>query len=101
MFANKPEDTNPSPPEAVSTPASFRPAALKDVAPTMPPRKPVIRPEVVRSSRDYSMSGSGREDMGYRSYGEGKKLIVGRGVLRDAEQRSATETGSVDKRVPS
>ena len=98
MFAKKPEETKPAMPEAVATPSPVRPAALKDAAPTMPPRKPVIRPEVVRSSRDYSMSGSGREELGYRSYGEGKKLIVGRDIALSG-QISSCEKLVVEGRV--
>lgn len=99
MFAKKPEESKPATPEAVAVPAPVRPAALKDAAPTMPPRKPVIRPEVVRSSRDYSMSGSGREDMNYRSsYGDGKKLIVGRDIALSG-QISSCEKLVVEGRV--
>jgi cytoskeletal protein CcmA (bactofilin family) len=95
MFAKKPEESKPA---ESAAPAPVRPAAPKDAAPTMPPRKPVIRPEVVRASRDYSMGGSGREEMGYRSYGEGKKLIVGRDIALSG-QISSCEKLVVEGRV--
>lgn len=96
MFAKKPEEAKPTAPDMSTT---ARPSAAKDVAPTMPPRKPVIRPEVVRGSRDYSMSGSGRDEMPYRgSYGEGKKLIVGRDIALSG-QISSCEKLVVEGRV--
>ena len=98
MFAKKPEDSKPTMPEAAA-PTPARASAPKDVAPTMPPRKPVIRPEVVRGSRDYSMSGSGRDEIAYRgSYGEGKKLIVGRDIALSG-QISSCEKLVVEGRV--
>ena len=99
MFAKKPEDSKPTMTEAAAAPTPARASAPKDVAPTMPPRKPVIRPEVVRGSRDYSMSGSGRDEIGYRgSYGEGKKLIVGRDIALSG-QISSCEKLVVEGRV--
>jgi len=98
MFAKKPEDSKPTMPEAAAAPMPARASAPKDVAPTMPPRKPVIRPEVVRGSRDYSMGGSGREEIGYRGYGEGKKLIVGRDIALSG-QISSCEKLVVEGRV--
>lgn len=97
MFAKKPEDVKPATADATTAATAVRPAA-KETAPTMPPRKPVIRPEVVRSSRDYSKSGSGREEVNYRGYGEGKKLIVGRDIALSG-QISSCEKLVVEGRV--
>jgi cytoskeletal protein CcmA (bactofilin family) len=99
MFAKKPEELKPATADAGAAATAARPAS-KEAAPTMPPRKPVIRPEVVRSSRDYSMSGSGREreEVNYRGYGEGKKLIVGRDIALSG-QISSCEKLVVEGRV--
>lgn len=104
MFAKKPEDSKPAAvvePTATVLPAKA--AAPRDIAPTMPtPRKPVMRPEVVRTARDYSSMGSGsssREEHSYRSYaGDGKRLIVGRDIALSG-QISSCEKLVVEGRV--
>lgn len=59
--------------------APLRAQAAGGAAPIMPPRRPVIRPEVVRRSSDYHSSGSD-SDMSMGGYSDGKKLIVGRDI---------------------
>ncbi len=100
MFGKKseePKTTAPAEPAAAPLPAKA--SAPKDAAPAMPARKPVIRPEVVRASREFGMSGEGRETHAYRGYsGEGKKLIVGRDIALSG-QISSCEKLVVEGRV--
>ncbi len=84
MQGKKSENANAAPavedsqkPESNREPLRARVSGA--AAPILPPRRPVIRPEVVRRSADYLAGGSENErPMG--SYNEGKKLIVGRDI---------------------
>ena len=107
MFAKKPDDPKPAAIEAAAGSLPLKGGAPKDAVPAMPaPRKPVMRPEVVRAARDYSSLGSGsssgRDDHGgsYRSSygGDGKKLIVGRDIVLSG-QISSCEKLVVEGRV--
>ncbi len=57
----------------------LRARASGGAAPILPPRRPVIRPEVVRRSADY-LSGGTENERPIGGYSEGKKLIVGRDI---------------------
>jgi len=96
MFGKKaaaPTETMATP-EPAAAPLPAKAGALKDAAPSMPARKPVIRPEVVRASREFGMSGEGRDTHAYRGYsGEGKKLIVGRDIALSGQISSWSRTG--------
>jgi cytoskeletal protein CcmA (bactofilin family) len=96
MFGDKTED-NKKPVEAA--PAAAAPAAagaaavslpLKQgahapAAPAMPARKQMVRPEIVRRTRDYT-SGVGRDDHGMGGgFNDSKKLIVGRDIALSGE----------------
>ncbi len=82
MSSNNPENADAAPnveggqdPVADQEPLPAR--ASGGAAPILPPRRPVIRPEVVRRSVDYH-SGGTENERSIGSYSEGKKLIVGR-----------------------
>ena len=65
--------------EPVADRPPVRARVASDAAPILPPRRPVIRPEVVRRSADYLAGGTDNErPLG--AYSEGKKLIVGRDI---------------------
>ena len=53
--------------------------AASGAAPILPPRRPVIRPEVVRRSADY-LAGGTENERPIGGYGEGQRLIVGRDI---------------------
>ena len=84
MFSKKPENvaqTTPAvdkeAPREAKKPAQAR--ASVSEAPIIPPRRPVIRPEVVRRSVDY-LSGGTESERPIGTYSEGKKLIVERDI---------------------
>jgi len=64
---------------AAGSPLPLKPGALKDPAPAIPARKPVVRPEIVRRARDYSATGRDEHSIG-GGYNDSKKLIVGRDI---------------------
>jgi len=85
MFSDKkPEDQKPAPPlDAKDEGSKTGTAALRGgVAQTMPPaampRPGVMRPEIVRRAREYGTTLA--DDRSMSSYGDGKKLIVGRDI---------------------
>lgn len=75
---NKPEATTIAPPLPVKKGA--RPT---DAPPAMPPRPSASRAGFVRRARDYSDLSGDNPQMG--SYGDGKKLIVGRDIALSGE----------------
>jgi cytoskeletal protein CcmA (bactofilin family) len=84
MFSKKPEDANEAPAaeagaEPLPAEAAVEARAAVNAPPIIPPRRPVIRPEVVRRSGEYPTGGSTAERP-VGGYGEGKKLIVGRDI---------------------
>lgn len=98
MFGDKTED-NKKPAKAAPAAAEPAPAAagaaavplpLKQgtpapAAPAMPARKQMVRPEIVRRTRDYT-SGVGRDDHGMGGgFNDSKKLIVGRDIALSGE----------------
>jgi len=96
MFGDKTDD-NRKPVEAAPTavapaaagaaavPLPLKQGAPAPAAPAMPARKQVVRPEVVRRTRDYS-SGVGRDDHGMGGgFNDSKKLIVGRDIALSGE----------------
>lgn len=56
-----------------------KPGAQKDASPALPARKPTIRPEVVRRTRDYSSTGREELSLG-GGYSDSKRLVVGRDI---------------------
>jgi cytoskeletal protein CcmA (bactofilin family) len=82
IFGDKSDtDTKPAdaPAETAAAPLPLKPA-VPVAAPAIPARKPVVRPEIVRRSRDYT-TGTGRDEHGLGGgYNDGKKLIVGRDI---------------------
>lgn len=85
MYVNKSENADAAAAAAAADkrePAVKRPPLIAQpgsAAPIMPPRRPVIRPEVVRRPTDYHATGS-ESEMPIGAYSEGKKLIVGRDI---------------------
>ena len=84
MPSKIPEKTNPVPAvenrqDPVAKQQPLRARAAGDAAPILPPRRPVIRPEVVRRSADY-LAGGTENERPIGAYSEGKKLIVGRDI---------------------
>lgn len=65
-------------------------------APIMPSRSEVARPAIVRRAREFS--GSSAEDRSVGSYGDSKKLVVGREIALNGEI-SACEKLVVEGRV--
>jgi cytoskeletal protein CcmA (bactofilin family) len=100
MFSKKPGESSPNAPDAAAAPLPLKSGPQREATPVMPARKPVMRPEVVRSARDYSHGSAGaRDDHAYRGYsGEGKKLIVGRDIALSG-QISSCEKLVVEGRV--
>lgn len=66
-------DEDPKP-----TPAGLRGGSPQTMPPSAMPRPGVMRPEIVRRAREYGMTPSDERSMG--SYGDGKKLIVGKDI---------------------
>lgn len=84
MFSKKSENVaqaavaeDKAKPREAKKPAPGR--ASVSEAPIIPPRRPVIRPEVVRRSVDYLASGT-ESERPISNYGEGKKLVVERDI---------------------
>ncbi len=65
--------------DPVADHAPLRVRASGGAAPILPPRRPVIRPEVVRRTADY-LAGGTENERSIGSYNEGKKLVVGRDI---------------------
>jgi cytoskeletal protein CcmA (bactofilin family) len=81
-----PAAADPAPAAAgAAVPLPLKQGTPAPTAPAMPARKQVVRPEVVRRSRDYS-SGAGRDDHGMGGgFNDSKKLIVGRDIALSGE----------------
>lgn len=78
-------DPAPAAATAAAIPLPLKQGTPAPAAPAMPARKQVVRPEVVRRTRDYT-SGVGRDDHGMGGgFNDSKKLIVGRDIALSGE----------------